>query len=101
MIKIEATVPKRDNEGNLFRTADFLKVETYLLTAVGGYSSYEASGAWKDTDGKVYYDHSIVYVAVVPDLLADSICESLKNIILNDFRQLSAWITQSPITVYN
>jgi hypothetical protein len=99
MIKIEATFPKRDNEGILFRTSDFEAVESYLIDAVGGYSSYDSTGGWAD-NGKIYVDHSVVYVVVVEECDADRISKELKNIILNRFRQISAWITHTTVTVY-
>lgn len=99
MVKIEATFPKRDNEGNLFRSSSFLAVEAYLLEVAGGYTVTECSGGWKD-DEKVYIDYSFVYCVVVDDMKAHLIMTNLKRMILNDFRQHSAWITYHDINIF-
>lgn len=100
MVKIEATFPKQDNEGNLFSASSFHYVESYLLESVGGYTVTECSGGWAD-GGKTYLDHSFVYSVVVDDMgKANAVMANLKWLILNDFRQHSAWITYHDISVF-
>ena len=99
MVKIEATFPKRDNEGNLFRSSSFRAVEVYLLEVAGGYTVTECIGGWKD-DEKVYIDYSFVYSVVVDAILADAVMSALKDRIINDFRQHSAWITYHDINIF-
>lgn len=101
MVKIEATFPKRDNDGNLFRQSDFDTVEGILLSEVGGYSVTESSGGWVNDEGEVMFDASFVYCVVVDDMdKAKKVMANLKWMILNDFRQQCAWITYSEINIF-
>jgi hypothetical protein len=48
-------------------TAAHSFLEFALLKTFGGYTRYEARGAWQDDDGVVYYDENYVYdVAIEP-----------------------------------
>lgn len=101
MVKIEATFPKRDNDGIPFRSSMFRNVEAVLLSDVGGYSVYESAGGWVNDEGKEMFDSSFVYCVVVDDMdKAKKVMANLKWMILNDFRQQCAWITYSEINIF-
>lgn len=101
MVKIEATFPKRDNDGIPFRSSMFRHVEGILLSDVGGYSVYESAGGWVNDEGKEMFDASFVYCVVVDDMdKAKRVMANLKWMILNDFRQQSAWIMYHEINIF-
>lgn len=64
-------LPKRDNAGTRVYMAH-KKFELELLECYGGFTVAECGGAWKDDDGKVYRDESLVYTIAVDYPAADS-----------------------------
>ncbi len=61
LIKATFIIPKADNNGVLFPTGLVAKIQIQIIDMFGGYTLREATGAWQDEDGKIYYDNNWVF----------------------------------------
>lgn len=65
---IERTViiPDVDNDGRSL-ASEQAAFEDRLLDIAGGFTSEQVRGAWRDSDGTVYRDHSIRYTVCLDE----------------------------------
>lgn len=57
MFEFTVILPLRDND-KVSLSVEREHIHEQVLDVAGGYSSHEQRGAWRDSDGTVYYDTS-------------------------------------------
>ena len=74
-------VPTADNDARPYTVDHFRKWSMALIGYAGGYTDTGgAMGAWADSDGKLYQDHSKLYLVGIGDNGAETVQDTLRGI---------------------
>jgi hypothetical protein len=97
MLHVDLLVPLAGNDGRPFQPLDFLLFESFLLDVASGFTRRGiVDGAWRSSEGEVFFDQSRAYSVSVPVSGAEDAVRKIDTYIRTQFQQQAAFVELLP-----